>query len=113
VGILVGEDTARAAAAFVFRELDLVRVKGRGGAAPVYELLGTKGSARVESFQRASWEEALAAYRRREFGAAGLAFHALATGGDRAAAVMAARTEELAAEPPPADWDGVYDQRSK
>jgi adenylate cyclase len=113
VAILAGEDTAKAATAFVFRELDLVRVKGRGSAAPVYELLGKKGSPRVEAFQRASWEDALAAYRRRDFGAAGLAFHALATGGDKAAAIMSARTEELAAHPPPSNWDGVYDQRSK
>src|SRR5687767_5355576 len=37
VGILVGEATARAAGdAFLFREIDLVRVKGRAGAAPVF-----------------------------------------------------------------------------
>src|SRR5205807_4304374 len=40
VPILVGEDTARAADRFVFREVDLVRVKGRAGAAPVFELIG-------------------------------------------------------------------------
>src|SRR5207237_6238718 len=41
VGILVGEATARAAGpAFVVREIDVVRVKGRAGAAPVFELCG-------------------------------------------------------------------------
>jgi adenylate cyclase len=113
VAILVGEHTARSAQGFVFRELDLVRVKGRGGAAPVYELLGREGSPRALRLDRAKWDDALAAYRRREFALAGLAFHALAQDGDRAAAAMAERTDALAAEPPPADWDGVYDQRSK
>jgi adenylate cyclase len=108
VGILVGEATAQAAGArFVFRELDVVRVKGRAGAAPVFELVGRAGAARVEP----AFAEALAAYRRREFAAAREQFAALA--GDRAAATLAARCELLAAAPPPDDWDGVYDQRSK
>jgi adenylate cyclase len=113
VDVLVGEDTVRAATGFVFRELDLVRVKGRGGASPVYELIGKEGSARAAAFDRARWDEALAAYRRREFGLAGLAFHSLATAGDRAAIAMAQRNDELAEDPPSEDWDGVYDQRSK
>ncbi|HTJ47193.1 MAG TPA: adenylate/guanylate cyclase domain-containing protein [Kofleriaceae bacterium] len=111
VEILVGEETAKAATGFVFRELDLVRVKGRGGAAAVYELLGRTGSTKPYDLDK--WADALAAYRRREFAMAGLAFHALAQAGDRAAAAMAARSDELVADPPPADWDGVYDQRSK
>ena len=60
VAILVGEATAEAAGdAFVFREIDLVRVKGRAGAAPVFELVGRAG-ARVEP----AFATALAAYRR-------------------------------------------------
>ncbi len=113
VDILVGEDTAAAATAYVFRELDLVRVKGRGGASPVFELIGKKGSARVAGFDPGKWEDALAAYRRREFGLAGLAFGSLAATGDRGAAAMAARSGELSASPPSSNWDGVYDQRSK
>jgi len=106
VGILVGEATARAAGdQFVFREIDLVRVKGRAGAAPVFELVGRAGRA-DPAFARA-----LAHYRRREFGEARTLFAQLVR--DPAAAVMAARCEELAARPPPEDWDGVYDQRSK
>jgi adenylate cyclase len=107
-GILVGEATARAAGPeFVLRELDLVRVKGRAAAAPVFELLGRAGSARVDP----RFEEALAAYRAREFERARGLFGALE--GDRAAAMFAKRCEVLAASPPSADWDGVYEQRSK
>jgi len=110
VDILVGEATAKAAgAAYVFREVDLVRVKGRAGAAPVFELVGRAG-ARPDA-RDARFAEALAAYRRRAFDEAQGLFAVL--DGDPCASVMAKRCALLAAEPPPADWDGVYEQRSK
>jgi adenylate cyclase len=109
VDILVGEATARAAGSrFVFREVDVVRVKGRAGAAPVYELVGRAGAgARVDP----RWEEALALYRRREFASAQTLFAAMT--GDDTAVLMARRCAALASSPPPDDWDGVYEQRSK
>ena len=107
--ILVGEATARAAGdRFVFREVDLVRVKGRAAAAPVFELCGRAGTTAVAIDAFAA---ALAAYRARAFAAAQAAFAAIAD--DPTAAVMAARCGELAATSPPDDWDGVYDQRAK
>ena len=107
VDILVGEATAKAAGtAFVFREIDLVRVKGRASAAAVFELVGRAGTR-----SDARFAEALAAYRRRDFAAAEGLFGAL--DGDPIAAVMAKRCAALAAAPPAADWDGVYEQRSK
>ena len=107
VGILVGEATVAAAAAgYVFREVDLVRVKGRAGAAPVFELVGRAGAVVDPRFTAA-----LALYRQRELAAARDAFAALA--GDPVAAIMAARCAVLADAPPAADWDGVYDQRGK
>jgi adenylate cyclase len=106
VGILVGEATARAAGdAFVFREIDLVRVKGRANAAPVFELVGRAGKADPR------FARALALYRAREFGEARALFASL--DGDPAAAIMAKRCEVLANAPPGDDWDGVYEQRSK
>jgi adenylate cyclase len=111
VAILVGADTATAAQGFAFRELDLVRVKGRGSAAAVFELLGPIGSPRVARFDRPGWDAALAAYRRRDFADAAAQFAGFAE--DPAAATLAARARELAVDPPAADWDGVYDQRSK
>lgn len=108
VAILVGESTARAAGAgFVFREVDLVRVKGRAGAVPVHELVGRVGRATVDP----RFAQALAAYRARAFEEARALFAAQA--GDPVAVIMAARCAELALVPPPAAWDGVYDQRSK
>ena len=109
VGILVGEATMRAAGdRFVFREIDLVRVKGRVGAAPVYELCGRRGEATASL---TAFADALAAYRRREFESARSAFAAIER--DPAARIMADRCSVLSAAPPPGDWDGVYEQRSK
>jgi len=108
ISILVGEATARAAGdAFVFREIDLVRVKGRAGAVPVFELVGRAGQVTVA----AAFAPALAAYRARDFAAAGEQFAAIER--DPVAAAMAKRCALLAAEPPGEDWDGVYEQRSK
>ena len=107
VDILVGEATAKAAgAAFVFREVDVVRVKGRAGAAAVYELVGRAGAKTDARFA-----DALAAYRRRDFQAARSLFSALTN--DPTADVMAKRCADLASAPPPDDWDGVYEQRNK
>ncbi len=107
VGILVGEATARAAGPlFVFREVDVVRVKGRAGAAPVFELVGRVGTTSDPRFA-----EALTLYRKREFASAEELFGALAS--DPTAALMAKRCADLASSPPPEDWDGVYEQRSK
>jgi len=106
VGILVGEATAKAATGFAFREVDVVRVKGRATAAPVYELCGRAGHTIAPG-----WADAMALYRKRDFGAARRAFDELAD--DPAARVMAKRCEILIADPPPEDWDGVYEQRSK
>ena len=108
VDVLVGEATATAAeGTFVFREVDLVRVKGRAGAAPVFELVGRAGTKVDPRFAAA-----LGAYRRRDFAAASVDFEALAAT-DRTAQIFAARCAALAAEPPPPDWDGVYDQKNK
>ena len=97
VDILVGESTAKAAGAkFVFREVDVVRVKGRAGAAPVYELVGRAGISIDDRFT-----EALATYRRRDFAAAQTLFAALTE--DATAQLMAKRCAELAASPPPTD----------
>lgn len=107
VNILCGEATMRAAGdGFVFREVDLVRVKGRHGAAPVYELIGRAGQVTTDP----RFDMALAAYRKREFAAARELFAALP---DKASHILAERCAVLVEHPPAADWDGVYEQRGK
>ncbi|MCB9572575.1 MAG: adenylate/guanylate cyclase domain-containing protein, partial [Kofleriaceae bacterium] len=114
--ILCGEATARAAGdGFVFRELDWVRVKGRGGTAAVFELVGRRGAARLDDAALATWADGLAAYRARDFDRAVERWGDLALRypDDGVTAVMRARAEALRAAPPPGDWDGVYEQHSK
>ncbi|MFT3700206.1 MAG: adenylate/guanylate cyclase domain-containing protein [Kofleriaceae bacterium] len=107
VNILCGEGTMKAAGdAFVFREIDLVRVKGRHGAAPVYELLGRAGKVTTDP----RFDVALAAYRKRDFAAAQELFAALP---DKASHILAERCAVLVEHPPAPDWDGVYEQRGK
>jgi adenylate cyclase len=114
VAILVGPDTVAAAGDdLVFREIDMVRVKGRGGVARVYELLGEHGSWRARAVDLVGWHRALTAYRTLDFAAAEKEFRAAASRGDNAARMMAERSARLAADPPGPDWDGVYEQHSK
>jgi adenylate cyclase len=110
IDILAGETTAKAAGnGFVFREIDLVRVKGRHGAVPVFELVGRSNDKGVSVDMK--FAEALALYRKHEFAAAREMFAALPD--DSVATTMAARCAVLVASPPDEDWDGVYDQKGK
>jgi len=115
-GILIAPRTVELAGdTFLFRELDYVRVKGRGGSLPVYELLGERGDASVDPARLDLYARGLERYRSLDFGAAGAAWTALlqAHPEDGPAKVMLGRVAALEADPPPADWDGVYEQRSK
>jgi adenylate cyclase len=116
VSILCGEATAAAAKGFVFRELGSVRVSGKDRPARVFELCGKAGAPGVpEGAALAAWENAMAALAERRFDDAATRFARLAAANrdDGAARVLATRAADLAANPPVADWDGVYDQRSK
>ena len=98
------------------RELGRVRMKGKDQPARIFELCGRAGAADLPApAALAAWAEAMTAFHARAFADAGARFAALAAADpdDGAARVLAARAAELAATPPPDDWDGVYDQRSK
>jgi adenylate cyclase len=108
--ILVGEATRRAAGAgFVFRELDLVAVKGRREPVRVFELLPGGREAWVDAF-----EAGLAAYRARRWDEAEAAFAALARDrGDGPAGVFLERIARLRADPPGPGWDGSFQVSEK
>jgi len=105
--VIVSEDTAAAAGdAFVFRELDTVRVVGRATPVRLFEPIGLRDEvapAQVELLAR--FAAALAQWRRGEFAAAAESFLVLAPA-DPAAARFAERAAQYAANPPKA-WDGV------
>ena len=108
--ILVSEDTRRQVSdvQFVFREVDLVRVKGKGKPVVLYELM----TGRQE--QLSVFEQGLAQYRERNFAGALAIFSELAERcDDGPSRLYCSRCREYLAMAPPADWDGVYVATSK
>jgi adenylate cyclase len=116
--ILVSENTAALAGPeFVFRELDLLRVKGRRGTTRILELFGLSGGLGPEK-QRGldGFARALTLYRAGRFAEAGDGFAAadeLLGGSDGPCETFIGRCQKFALHPPPADWGGVYEMTSK
>ncbi len=107
--ILVSEATRNlAGGAFVFREIDSLRVMGRVEPERVYELLGRPGEGREDL--AAAFANGLSCYRKQEWDAAERAFNeclALAPE-DGPSQAFLARILAFRETPPPADWDGVW-----
>jgi len=98
---------------FLFREVDRARVQGKKEAISLYEAIAEIESA-TEAQRRAveGFNEALAAFRAREFERAREMFTALFEASekkDAASALYVNRCRQLAAMPPPEEWDMVYD----
>jgi class 3 adenylate cyclase/CHASE2 domain-containing sensor protein len=106
--IMVSEETRRRAGdAITWRELDLVRVKGREHPERVYEPLAE--AAAVPEPVRAAAEvyaAALARWRQRDFAGAAALFERVADR-DPAAKSFLSRARAQAAAPPDADWEPV------
>ena len=101
---------------FEWRRLDRVAVAGRAGGLPISELIGLKGEVDADHLiRRDRYEAALDTYFAGEFESAATGFIELAAAypDDKAAAVMAVRSTNLAEAPSPANWDGVYVFRTK
>jgi adenylate cyclase len=93
--------------AFLWREIDAIRVKGRTGSVKVFEPLGIAGKVTAERSARAlAHAEGLARLRARDFAGAAEIFVKSAEH-DQASALFAARALELARCPPDDDWDPV------
>ncbi|MBI5561531.1 MAG: adenylate/guanylate cyclase domain-containing protein [Deltaproteobacteria bacterium] len=98
--------------AFLFRELDLVRVKGKAKPVGLYELTG--GTDRDRGIC-AAFAEALALYRAWRFEDARKKFALLLERlpDDGPSKLYLTRCDEFLATPPPPDWDGVYVAKTK
>ncbi len=114
VDILAGDETARAAGdRFVFRELDVVRVKGRAGVGRILQLCGERGAPGVPTDEQlAAFASALEHYRARRWAEARAALDGQPAG-DGPTQVLLGRIADLEAHPPPPAWDGVFDQLVK
>lgn len=98
--------------AFVFRELDLVAVKGKAKPVGLYELTTGDDAARelVSAFA-----SALALYRNKRFNEARAAFAAILARfpGDGPSKLYLVRCDEYIVAPPSPEWDGVYVAKTK
>jgi adenylate cyclase len=115
VDVLVGDKTAELAGAeFAFRELDLVRVKGRAGVGSIHELCGPIGAPRLREADLALFASSLSSYRNGQWREADQALREFLTRNpdDGPAGVLLERIAALRAHPP-AEWDGVFDQLVK
>jgi len=108
--ILASEDTRNLVndARFVFREVDLVRVKGKHKPVLIYELM-------IENFEILErFKEGLGSYRRQEFETARGIFTDIADRyGDGPSRLYRDRCSEYLETPPGAEWEGIYTAKSK
>lgn len=115
--ILISEATLSETEGLFTRELDLIQVKGKDVPVRIFELLAT--AEQTDQEQRnwvRTFEEALTAYRAREWDRAEAAFNdslSMCGGPDRAARVFLARIAHFRENVPESDWAGVWRMKSK
>ncbi len=116
VGIIIGPGTQAALGDdFVTRELDFIRVKGKREPVRIYELV-CQGEAPARQAERFSiFERGIEAYRAKDFHAAHDHFTKVLEGfpGDGPSKTYLARCTACIADPPGADWDGVFVMTTK
>ena len=114
--IIISSSTAElVAGAFLLRELDQVRVKGRVQAVLIYELIGTAQLELSDQHRRLLrlYETGLAAYRGRRWDDALEIFGQclLLSAEDRPSQLMQWRCRNYRESPPGAEWDGTFEDR--
>jgi adenylate cyclase len=110
VGICVGEATRAAAPEYVYRELDLVRVKGKNEPVAIFEPVGRAGEvAQADLDEIAQWDGALALVRGQRWDEAEQRIAALqeASPSRGLYALYLSRIAHYRQQPPGAGWDGV------
>lgn len=110
VGIVVGEATMRAAPAYVYRELDMVRVKGKNEPVPIFEPLGL--ASEIDEHTKAvldKWHAALALIRGQQWDEAERLLRDLQAAEPDVFlyGLYLQRIAHFRANPPGKNWDGV------
>jgi adenylate cyclase len=113
VYIIVSEFTKAAIPDFVFRELDLVKVKGKDKPVAIFEPLPPDAAPeRLQELE--AYHAALKQYRAQHWDTAESQFKALAQSENRLIyQVYLDRIAEFRAHPPGAEWDGVFTHKTK
>ena len=115
-GVLVGETTKEEAPEFVYRELDLVRVKGKDKPVAIFEplgLVGEVGQAVMDEIKL--FQQALRLYRKQDWDRAELQLFNLQkmAPNSKLYAVYAERVVHYRNNPPGENWDGVFVFKTK
>ena len=106
--IIASEHTVSLArSAFLWRELDVVRVKGRAEPVHIYEPLAVAGRESADEIERAErYREGLELWRAGDFAGAAVAFGRVAEV-DRPSAMLVKRADGLTSEPPGVAWEPI------
>jgi adenylate cyclase len=113
VSLLVSDATRRAlTGTYPLRELDRLRVKGKGDAVAIHQVM--VGPERLDVATLERFNGARLAYARRDWAAAIAGFEAVLAvyPDDGPARMLLARCGGFADAPPPLDWDGVWPPRA-
>ncbi|MEQ1774786.1 MAG: adenylate/guanylate cyclase domain-containing protein, partial [Burkholderiales bacterium] len=114
--ILVGEATKALISGIVCREIDQVRVKGKDEPIAIFQPLGLEGEvAESKQAQIDIWAEALRMYRAQDWDGAEAQLRKLKAmeDGDELYDIFLERVADYRANPPGAEWDGVYKFETK
>jgi len=115
-GVLVGEGTREEAHEFVYRELDLVRVKGKDKPVAIFEPLGLVGEVEQAVLEEIKlFQQALRLYRKQEWDKAELQLYNLLKIAPKTKLyeVYAERVAYYRNNPPGENWDGVFVFKTK
>jgi adenylate cyclase len=110
VNILVSEETMQATKGILFRDIDMVRVKGKDNPITIYEPIAeiAKISAEVQE-KITTWNAMIKSYRLQHWSDAESKLHGLiaADANNKLYQLYADRIAFFKTNPPPSDWDGV------
>ena len=116
VNIIVSESTRNAVEEFLFKELDLVRVKGKQEPVAIFEPIGHKNDVSKEvTAEITRYKQALRAYRQQDWDKAEMEFFNLSRSFPDTLLYQEYlnRISAYRNEPPGTDWDGVFTHTSK
>ncbi len=108
-------DRLPAAAGFLTRELDVIRVKGKNEPVHIHQIVGKRAAEPNEKEWLEAYGAALTTYRKGDFEAAAAIFtqaRAAREDGDKACDLLLARIAFLQANPPEA-WEGIWTFETK
>jgi len=114
--LLVGESTRDEAGGYIFREIDMVRVKGKAKPVRIFDTKGLKAEVSAQWVERVErFHKAQAMFRGQDWDAAESLLKALLAEepDSKLYEIYLQRIDYFRQNPPPAEWDGVFTHENK